>query len=167
VQEAYAAALRAWGSTGIPANPAAWLTTTARRRAIDAIRREAALRSRLPLLVEPGQDPEETSTDETSTKETSTEEAAVHELAAVAPSDAIPDERLRLIFTCCHPALAQDAQVALTLRLLCGIPTADIARSFLVPEPTMAARTPRAGWYGWRTRIVRPGTGRRWPRPTP
>jgi len=139
VQEAYAAALRAWGRTGIPANPAAWLTTAARRRAIDAIRREAALRSRLPLLVEPGQDPEETSTDEAST-----EEAAVHELAAVAPSDAIPDERLRLIFTCCHPALAQDAQVALTLRLLCGIPTADIARSFLVPEPTMAARITRA-----------------------
>src|SRR4051812_26444233 len=139
VQEAYAAALRAWGSTGIPANPAAWLTTAARRRAIDAIRREAALRSRLPLLVEPGQDLTETSTDEAST-----EEAAVHELAAVAPSDAIPDERLRLIFTCCHPALAQDAQVALTLRLLCGIPTADIARSFLVPEPTMAARITRA-----------------------
>jgi RNA polymerase sigma factor (sigma-70 family) len=134
VQEAYASALRAWVSAGIPANPAAWLTTTARRRAIDAIRRDAALRSRLPLLVEPGPDP----------KETSTEEAAVRELEAVAPSDAIPDERLRLIFTCCHPALAQDAQVALTLRLLCGIPTADIARSFLVPEPTMAARITRA-----------------------
>jgi RNA polymerase sigma-70 factor (ECF subfamily) len=129
VQEAYAAALRAWASTGIPANPAAWLTTTARRRAIDAIRRDTALRSRLPLLVVPGQD---------------TKEAAVPELAAVAPSDAIPDERLRLIFTCCHPALAQDAQVALTLRLLCGIPTADIARSFLVSEPTMAARITRA-----------------------
>jgi RNA polymerase sigma-70 factor (ECF subfamily) len=134
VQEAYACALRAWVSTGIPANPAAWLTTTARRRAIDAIRRDAALRSRLPLLVEPGQDP----------GETSTEEAAVRELEAVAPSGAIPDERLRLIFTCCHPALAQDAQVALTLRLLCGIPTADIARCFLVPEPTMAARITRA-----------------------
>jgi RNA polymerase sigma factor (sigma-70 family) len=129
VQEAYAAALRAWVSAGIPANPAAWLTTTARRRAIDAIRRDTALRSRLPLLVVPGQD---------------TEEAAVPELEAVAPSDAIPDERLRLIFTCCHPALAQDAQVALTLRLLCGIPTADIARSFLVSEPTMAARITRA-----------------------
>lgn len=124
VQEAYAAALRAWGSTGIPDNPAAWLTTTARRRAIDAIRREAALRSRLPLLVDPGQNPEETSTAEATVQE--------------------PDERLRLIFTCCHPALAQDAQVALTLRLLCGIPTADIARSFLVPEPTMAARITRA-----------------------
>jgi RNA polymerase sigma factor (sigma-70 family) len=133
VQEAYVSALRAWVSAGIPANPAAWLTTAARRRAIDAIRRDAALRSRLPLLVVPGQD----------TEETSTEETAVTELTAD-PADAIPDERLRLIFTCCHPALAPDAQVALTLRLLCGIPTADIARSFLVPEPTMAARITRA-----------------------
>jgi RNA polymerase sigma-70 factor (ECF subfamily) len=125
VQEAYAAALRTWARTGVPANPAAWLTTTARRRAIDAIRRDATLRSRLPLLVEPGED---------------TEETAVTELTA----DAIPDERLRLIFTCCHPALAQEAQVALTLRLLCGVSTTDIARSFLVPEPTMAARITRA-----------------------
>jgi RNA polymerase sigma-70 factor (ECF subfamily) len=129
VQEAYAAALRTWGSTGIPANPAAWLTTTARRRAIDAIRRDTALRSRLPLLVpEPGPD---------------LEEAAVPELTAN-PGAAIPDERLRLIFTCCHPALAPDAQVALTLRLLCGVATADIARAFLVSEPTMAARITRA-----------------------
>jgi RNA polymerase sigma-70 factor (ECF subfamily) len=128
VQEAYAAALRTWGSTGIPSIPAAWLTTTARRRAIDTIRRDTALRSRLPLLVEPGED---------------TEEDAVGELTAE-PADAIPDERLRLIFTCCHPALAQDAQVALTLRLLCGVATADIARAFLVSEPTMAARITRA-----------------------
>ncbi|MGD0243456.1 MAG: RNA polymerase sigma factor [Streptosporangiaceae bacterium] len=130
VQEAYAAALQTWARTGVPANPAAWLTTTARRRAIDAIRRDATLRSRLPLLVESGEDPEETST----------EEIAVTELTA----DSIPDERLRLVFTCCHPALAQEAQVALTLRLLCGVSTADIARSFLVPEPTMAARITRA-----------------------
>jgi RNA polymerase sigma-70 factor, ECF subfamily len=129
VQEAYAAALQAWASAGIPAHPAAWLTTTARRRAIDAIRRDGTLRSRLPLLVEPGQD---------------TEEAAMPEPEAEDPPDAIPDERLRLIFTCCHPALAQDAQVALTLRLLCGVSTADIARAFLVPEPTMAARITRA-----------------------
>jgi RNA polymerase sigma-70 factor (ECF subfamily) len=128
VQEAYAAALRTWGSTGIPSVPAAWLTTTARRRAIDAIRRDTTLRSRLPLLVEPGQD---------------TEETAVGELTAE-PADAIADERLRLIFTCCHPALAQDAQVALTLRLLCGVATADIARAFLVSEPAMAARITRA-----------------------
>ena len=132
VQEAYASALQAWVRAGIPGNPAAWLTTTARRRAIDALRRDTTLRSRLPLLVEPGQ---------------STEEAAMDELTAEGardPADVIPDERLRLIFTCCHPALAPDAQVALTLRLLCGIPTADIARAFLVSEPTMAARITRA-----------------------
>jgi RNA polymerase sigma-70 factor (ECF subfamily) len=132
VQEAYASALQTWSSAGIPENPAAWLTTAARRRAIDAMRRDKALRSRLPLLVEPGQ---------------ATEEAAMHELAAgdaEDPAEVIPDERLRLIFTCCHPALAQEAQVALTLRLLCGIPTADIARAFLVSEPTVAARITRA-----------------------
>jgi RNA polymerase sigma-70 factor (ECF subfamily) len=129
VQEAYAAALRTWGSTGIPSVPAAWLTTTARRRAIDAIRRDTALRSRLPLLVpELGPD---------------IEEAAVPGLTTDSGA-AIPDERLRLTFTCCHPALSQDAQVALTLRLLCGIATADIARAFLVSEPTMAARITRA-----------------------
>ncbi|HEY6787362.1 MAG TPA: RNA polymerase sigma factor [Trebonia sp.] len=132
VQEAYASALQAWAAAGVPENPAAWLTTAARRRAIDAMRRDKTLRSRLPLLVEPGQ---------------ATEEAAMHELTAgdaEDPADGIPDERLRLIFTCCHPALAQEAQVALTLRLLCGIPTADIARAFLVPEPTIAARITRA-----------------------
>ncbi len=129
VQEAYAAALRTWGSAGVPSNPAAWLTTTARRRAIDAIRRDSALRSRLRLLV-PELDPD-------------IEEAAVPELTAD-PGAAIPDERLRLVFTCCHPALSQDAQVALTLRLLCGVPTADIAQAFLVSEPTMAARITRA-----------------------
>ena len=128
VQEAYTAALHAWARSGIPANPAAWLTTTARRRAIDAIRRDSTLRARLPLLVESGQE---------------TEETAVTELTAD-PADSIPDERLRLIFTCCHPALAQESQVALTLRLLCGVSTADVARSFLVPEPTMAARITRA-----------------------
>lgn len=132
VQEAYTSALQAWVSTGIPENPAAWLTTAARRRAIDAMRRDKALRARLPLLAESGQ---------------TTEEAAMHELTAgdaEDPADVIPDERLRLIFTCCHPALAQEAQVALTLRLLCGIPTADIARAFLMPEPTIAARITRA-----------------------
>jgi RNA polymerase sigma-70 factor (ECF subfamily) len=125
VQEAYAAALQSWVSAGIPGNPAAWLTTTARRRAIDAIRRDATLRSKLPLLAAPE------------------DEVAMDNLISE-PGDAIPDERLRLIFTCCHPALAQDGQVALTLRLLCGIPTADIARAFLVSEPTMAARITRA-----------------------
>ncbi len=129
VQEAYAAALRTWASTGIPSAPAAWLTTTARRRAIDAIRRDTALRSRLPLLV-PELGPDR-------------EEAAVPEFTTDSGT-AIPDERLRLTFTCCHPALSQDAQVALTLRLLCGVATADIARAFLVSEPTMAARITRA-----------------------
>ena len=132
VQEAYAAAMQTWVSDGIPDNPAAWLTTTAKRRAVDAIRRDITLRSRLPLLVEPEEAPDE---------------VAMHTLPAQdaeGPGDAIPDERLRLIFTCCHPALAQEAQVALTLRLLCGVPTADIARAFLVSEPTVAARITRA-----------------------
>ena len=132
VQEAYAAALAAWVRDGIPRNPGAWLTMTARRRAIDAIRHERALRSRLPLLIVP---------------EDETAEVTVQELLAYDaedPDDAIPDERLRLIFTCCHPALAPDAQVALTLRLLCDVPTTDIARAFLVSEPTVAARVTRA-----------------------
>ncbi len=132
VQEAYAAALKAWVRDGIPSNPAAWLTITAKRRAIDAIRRESALRSRLPLLVEP-----EDAAGEVTMQESMTQDAED-------PDNVIPDERLRLIFTCCHPALAQEAQVALTLRLLCGVPTADIARAFLVSEPTVAARITRA-----------------------
>ncbi len=127
VQEAYASALAAWVRDGIPDNPAAWLTTTAKRRAIDAIRRDRTLRAKLPLLVEPN----EVIMDELTTDATD-------------PGDVIPDERLRLIFTCCHPALAQDSQVALTLRLLCGIPAADIARAFLVSESTVAARLTRA-----------------------
>ena len=132
VQEAYAAALKAWARDGIPGNPAAWLAITAKRRAIDAIRRESALRSRLPLLVEPADAVGEVTMQESMTQE------------AEDPDNVIPDERLRLIFTCCHPALAQEAQVALTLRLLCGVPTADIARAFLVSEPTVAARITRA-----------------------
>jgi RNA polymerase sigma factor (sigma-70 family) len=129
VQEAYAAALQAWVRDGIPGNPAAWLTITAKRRAIDAIRRERALRSRLPLLVEP---------------EDAAGEVTMQESMTQDPDDVIPDERLRLIFTCCHPALAQEAQVALTLRLVCGVATPDIARAFLVSEPTVAARITRA-----------------------
>jgi RNA polymerase sigma-70 factor, ECF subfamily len=132
VQEAYASALQMWVSAGIPDNPAAWLTVTAKRRAIDAIRRDKALRSRLPLLVEPEEAPDE---------------VAMHELTyedAAGLREVLPDERLRLIFTCCHPALAQEAQVALTLRLVCGVPAADIARAFLVSEQAMAARITRA-----------------------
>ena len=132
VQEAYAAALAAWVRDGIPGNPAAWLTITAKRRAIDAIRRETALRARLPLLVEP----EEVAAEATVQVSVPPDSAD--------PDSAIPDERLRLIFTCCHPALAPEARVALTLRLVCGVATPDIARAFLVSEPTVAARITRA-----------------------
>jgi RNA polymerase sigma factor (sigma-70 family) len=123
VQDAYASALTTWGSRGIPSNPAAWLTVAARRRALDVRRREATARRALPKLVEPEPEP-------------------VDELADF--GNDIPDERLRLIFTCCHPALAPESQVALTLRLVCGLSTAEIARAFLVPEATMAARITRA-----------------------
>jgi RNA polymerase sigma-70 factor (ECF subfamily) len=120
-QEAYLQALEIWQRDGIPRSPGAWLTTAARRRAIDAIRREQTFRSKMPLLVEP--EVEEVTT---------------------ATEYAVPDDRLRLIFTCCHPALAQEAQVALTLRLVCGVSTGDIAQAFLVSETTMAARITRA-----------------------
>jgi RNA polymerase sigma-70 factor, ECF subfamily len=121
VQDAYLAALDAWTRQGVPNNPGAWLTTTARRRALDALRRAGTLRQKLPLLVEP-----ESSFD------------------GDADEDVIPDDRLRLIFTCCHPALALEAQVALTLRLVCGLTTTEIACAFLVSETTMAARVTRA-----------------------
>ncbi|MEV8504027.1 sigma-70 family RNA polymerase sigma factor [Actinoplanes sp. NPDC051475] len=121
-QDAYARAVQAWERDGIPDRPGAWLTTVARNRATDLLRRETVLRRTLPLLV----------VDEV--------EAGPGE----SEPPAVPDDRLRLIFTCCHPALAHEAQVALTLRLLCGLSTAEVARAFLVPEPTMAARITRA-----------------------
>ncbi len=127
--DAYAAAFDAWLRDGIPTRPGAWLTTTARRRALDALRREQVLRRKLPLLVVPD-DADGSSGDDGAD-------------GAADPS-AIPDDRLRLVFTCCHPALAREAQVALTLRLLCGLATAEIAEAFLVSEPTMAARVTRA-----------------------
>jgi len=130
VQEAYAAALVSWARDGIPDNPAAWLTTTAKRRAMDAVRREQVFRSKLPLLVEP--------------EEVVDEIAMAEPVEPVEPEDVVPDERLRLIFLCCHPALAQDAQLALTLRLVCGVSTGDIAKALLVSESTMAARITRA-----------------------
>jgi RNA polymerase sigma factor (sigma-70 family) len=138
VQEAYASALRTWPGAGVPDNPAAWLTTAARRRAIDEMRRDASLRSRLPLLVEPAG-----ALDEGTARERQEEREHMEE-EEDALRDILPDERLRLIFICCHPALAQEAQVALTLRLVCGIPVPDVARAFLVPEATMAARITRA-----------------------
>ncbi len=123
VQEAYVAALDEWARDGIPRNPGAWLTTIARRRALDAHRRAATLRAKLPLLIEPDTAPQP---------------------GGDSMDEAIPDDRLRLVFTCCHPALAREAQVALTLRLVCGLTTAEIAQAFLVSEPTMAARVTRA-----------------------
>ncbi|MGA5298535.1 RNA polymerase sigma factor [Nucisporomicrobium flavum] len=121
VQEAYAGALTAWRRDGVPANPVGWLRTAARRRAIDALRRDQVLRTKLSLLVRPEDEP------------------APEEIAGE-----VPDDRLGLIFMCCHPALARDVQPALTLRLVGGLTTRDIARAFLVPEPTMAARLTRA-----------------------
>ncbi len=126
VQEAYAQALTTWTWSGIPANCGAWLTTTARRRALDALRRQATLTRKLPLLIEPGTS------------------AIADDASEPDPAAAFPDDRLRLICTCCHPALASSAQVALTLRLVCGLTTAEVARAFLVSEPTMAARLTRA-----------------------
>jgi RNA polymerase sigma-70 factor, ECF subfamily len=123
VQEAYVAALDAWARDGVPRKPGAWLTTTAKRKALDALRRGQTLRSKLPLLVEPDE-PDKADMDD--------------------PTSAVPDDRLRLIFTCCHPALSREAQVALTLRLICGVSTGDIAQAFLVSETTMAARLTRA-----------------------
>ena len=120
VQDAYAKALVSWAENGVPERPAAWLTTTARNRAVDLIRRAALERRSLPLLAD-------------------------DEAVAGPGEDGDPaDERLRLIFTCCHPALAPQTQVALTLRLICGLTTAQVARAFLVSETTMAARITRA-----------------------
>jgi len=125
VQDAYVSALDAWTRDGIPTNPGAWLTVASRRRALDAHRREKTLRTKLPLLIEPNTAPDESTMD-------------------IEGVDVIPDDRLRLVFTCCHPALAREAQVALTLRLVCGLTTGEIADAFLVSEATMAARVTRA-----------------------
>ena len=130
VQEAYAAALVSWARAGIPQNPAAWLTTAAKRRAIDIMRRQSTLRSKLPLLVEP--------------PNTTADEVEMDEGVPDQVEDVVPDERLRLIFMCCHPALSPEAQLGLTLRLVCGLSTADVSRAMLVPEATMAARLTRA-----------------------
>jgi RNA polymerase sigma-70 factor (ECF subfamily) len=124
VQEAFAEALRTWPSRGVPANPGAWITTTARNRAIDRLRREAKLREKTETV------------------------GRLAELEALGGDETdvsgIPDDRLRLIFTCCHPALEMEARVALTLRTLGGLTTAEIARAFLVAEPTMGKRLVRA-----------------------
>jgi RNA polymerase sigma-70 factor (ECF subfamily) len=123
-QDAFARALETWPRDGVPRNPGAWLTTTARNRALDRIRRDATGAAKLRQLA--------------------TQEVAVPSPPSDDPPDEIEDDRLRLIFTCCHPALALDARVALTLRTLVGLTTSEIARAFLVPEPTMAQRIVRA-----------------------
>jgi len=131
LQEAFAAALTRWPQSGIPENPAAWITTTAHRKLIDSLRREQTRREKQdPLRYETP-----TSYDPADSLEDSLQDAS---------SMHYPDDRLRLIFTCCHPALYPEAQVALTLRTLGGLTTPEIARAFLVPEATLAQRLVRA-----------------------
>jgi len=127
-QDAFAEALTTWTRDGIPVHPGAWLTTVARRRAIDSRRRAASRQRKLPLLIEPE------SLDALEGSSPVGEVADEHAL----------DDTMRLIFMCCHPSLSREAQMALTLRLVCGMVTADIARCFLVSESTMAARLTRA-----------------------
>src|SRR3989440_11720607 len=125
LQEAMLVALERWPVDGIPHNPSAWITTTARHKAIDRLRRENTLARKqvmLQVLLEHEEQRGEEDMEETS----------------------IPDERLKLMFTCCHPALALEAQIALTLHTLGGLSTAEIASAFLVPIPTMAQRLVRA-----------------------
>jgi RNA polymerase sigma-70 factor (ECF subfamily) len=124
VQDAFLVALERWPSSGVPANPGAWITTTARNKAIDRLRRERRLAEKqtelAQLMTLEGDEPDQ------------------HDRSKIV------DDRLRLIFTCCHPALSSEARVALTLRTLGGLHTPEIARAFLVPEPTMAQRLVRA-----------------------
>jgi RNA polymerase sigma-70 factor (ECF subfamily) len=120
VQDAFAAAVQRWPSAGLPPSPAGWIITTARNRAIDRLRREASRADR------------------------HAQAALLHARGEPVEEGAVRDDRLRLIFTCCHPALATGARVALTLRLLGGLTTAEIAHAFLVPESTMAQRLVRA-----------------------
>jgi RNA polymerase sigma-70 factor (ECF subfamily) len=124
LQDAFAEAVASWSRLGVPASPGAWITVTARRRAIDRLRRERALADRIGRL------------------------RVIAELEAVPEDDeepsAVVDDRLRLMFTCCHPALAMEARVALTLKTLGGLSTAEIARAFVVSEPAMAQRIVRA-----------------------
>jgi RNA polymerase sigma-70 factor, ECF subfamily len=125
--DAMAVALERWPVDGVPDNPAAWLLTTARRRAVDLLRRRQTYAAKLAIL-------------KVEAERTETERLD----APAGDPDVIGDDRLRLFFTCCHPALAADARVALTLRYLAGLSTAEVARAFLVPETTMAQRLVRA-----------------------
>nr|WP_202888635.1 RNA polymerase sigma factor [Kribbella solani] len=120
VQDAFAAAIEKWPESGVPPSPAGWIITTARNRAVDRLRREAARAGK------------------------QAQAALLHAETEPVEEGAVQDDRLRLIFTCCHPALALNVRVALTLRMLGGLSTAEIAHAFLVPEPTMAQRLVRA-----------------------
>ncbi len=120
VQEAFAVAIARWPADGVPANPGGWIVTTARNKALDRLRRESTRYSR------------------------ESQAALLHYDAAPLEVGSVQDDRLRLIFTCCHPALAAEAQLALTLRLIAGLQTPEIARAFLVSEPTVAQRLVRA-----------------------
>lgn len=124
--DAFEAAARTWPSDGMPASPAAWLLTSARRRVVDRLRAEAVAARKEPLLV--------------------VDEEVRHSAAGVMadPGGLLGDERLRLVYLCTHPSLAPESAAALSLRLVLGVPTPDIARLFLVPEATMAARLTRA-----------------------
>jgi RNA polymerase sigma-70 factor (ECF subfamily) len=124
LHDAFRAALEQWSRDGVPANPRAWLVSAGRFKAIDAIRR----RKRFDALDEHGEHAD----------------LGIVDTAAWADEESVDDDRLRLIFTCCHPALAPDAQVALTLREVCGLTTEEIARAFLTPAPTLAQRIVRA-----------------------
>jgi RNA polymerase sigma-70 factor (ECF subfamily) len=124
MHDAFRAALEQWPRDGVPANPRAWLVSAGRFKAIDTMRRL----KRFDSLDEPGR----------------TADVAVMDDAAWADAESVEDDRLRLIFTCCHPAIAPDAQVALTLREVCGLTTEEIARAFLTPAPTLAQRIVRA-----------------------
>jgi len=125
VQDAFAAAVATWRRDGIPANPGAWITVAARRKAIDRLRRDRSIADRAERLMDLAR-------------------IQSQEHAPEPVESAVEDDRLRLIFTCCHPALATPARVALTLRMLGGLTTSEIARAFLVSEPTMAQRLVRA-----------------------
>jgi RNA polymerase sigma-70 factor (ECF subfamily) len=124
VQDAFARAITSWPRDGIPDRPGAWLTTVAVRQVLQVRRRAATLTRKLPLLVLPPDEPEDFDPE--------------------APLEALPDERLRLVFTCCHPVLPPESRLALTLRLICGLTTAEVARLFLVKETAMQARITRA-----------------------
>jgi RNA polymerase sigma-70 factor (ECF subfamily) len=159
LQEAFAAAVTAWACDGVPRNPGAWLTTVAHRKLLDVIRREKTKTEKQPQLEYAARSLQRDHADLTNAAFAATEnssrsngtadDSADYEAALSAGdwdalADEYPDERLRLIFTCCHPSLNQESQVALTLRTLGGLTTTEIARAFLLPEPTLAQRLVRA-----------------------